>query len=174
MIIEATSPKLLDKAGKALRTADHMIYITYPLIKENKLLKSILEQIYGIADNIVNAILQHEWIFKRISQPNQPSQLDSNIPSLVSNSRNFELFQKCTERYSITAQETEQLKELLDLMVKHRTSSIEFTRKEKLVFMSNHARTESIGLDKIKSHLNLLKAILRKAKAKINVPVWQA
>ena len=162
-----TSPiEILNKAEKTIRISDHMIYITYPLIRENKLLKSILKQIYGTAEEVIDAVLQHEWTFKRIAQPGRGITL--------ANSQNFELFQKCTARYSITLQETEKLKELLKLMVKHKESSIEFTRKDKLVFMSNNARTESIGLEDLKNYLTVLKSILRKAKAKIDVPIWQA
>lgn len=160
------SIQLINSADKALRIADHMIYITYPLIKENKLLKSVLEQIYGIADNIIKAVLHYEWTFKRIGQP--------ATGLFTSNSRNFELLEKCTERYNITSQEIEQLKALIDLRAKHNASSIEFTRKDKLVFISNSARAESIGLEELKKYLILLKSILRKSKAKINLSVWQS
>ena len=162
MITEATT--LLDKAKKALRTADHMVYITYPLIKETRLLKSVLEQLYSIAADTINAILHYEYAYKRI-------RYFSPAP-LAPKSQNWDLFEKCSIRFGITSQELEGLKQLLELMIKHQTSSVEFTRKDRLVFMSGNARTESIGLDQLKSHLNVLKTVLDKAKAKICEPLW--
>lgn len=164
----AKSTDLLNKAEKALRTADHMIYITYPLIKENKLLKSILEQIKNITEDIATAVLYYEWSFKRISQPDQISIVSSE------HNKNIELFQKCSKRYDITDQEIKQLKELLNMLIKYKKSTIEFTRKDKLVLMSNNSRTESISLEQLKTHLNFLKIILNKTKSKINAPIWQA
>ncbi len=35
----------LSKADSLIKTADHLVYITFPLIKENRLLKKILEDI---------------------------------------------------------------------------------------------------------------------------------
>lgn len=163
MIPESTN--LLDKAEKSLRTADHMIYITYPLIKDNRILKSVLEQLYQIADSIVLAVLHYEAAYKRISSL-------ASMP-LTCNCHNWLLFVKSTPRFNVTGQELEKLKELLEIVEKHHSSSVEFTRKDRLVFMNN-SRTESIGLDQMKTYLNSLKTVLRKVKEKITVPGWQA
>lgn len=148
---EQAIAEILDRAERSLRIADHMIYITYPLIKENRLLKKVIEQLYDVANAIVKAVVQHEYIYKR----------------LESCSENLETFKKCTSRLNITTQEIQNLEQLFTLMEKHRGSSLEFIRKEKLVIMSNNLRTESIGLEQLKQYLNFLKAILQKAKNSI-------
>ena len=48
----------LDSSARNLRTADHMAYVTYPLLKEKRILFEILNNIYTSVLNIVNAILQ--------------------------------------------------------------------------------------------------------------------
>ena len=150
---------ILDKTEKSLRTSDHMIYITYPLIKENRLLKKIIEDLYEIANNIMNAILQYEHTYKRIN-------LDMNKNQ--DHEYNFNLFKnKCADRFNITSQEIQELEELFKLMMKHKESSFEFSRKNKLVIMSDNLRTESINLERLKKHLNILKIILKKTKNKI-------
>lgn len=158
------SLQLLERAEKALRTADHMIYITYPLIKDNRLLKNVLEQLYEITDNVVYAVLHYEAAYKRISP--------FTISPLTARSQNWLLFSKCSSRFSITSQELEKIKELLEVVLKHKESSIEFTRKDRLVFMNN-TRAESVGLEQMKSYLNALKITTRKTKEKIAEPVWQ-
>ena len=109
MIPEASN--LLDKAERSLRNVDHMVYITYPLIKENKLLKLMLEQLYEIANCIVNAILKYEYAYKRIQLYTDSSQ-------------NFETFKRCAPRFDISSQEVDNLKTLLTLMQKHKDSSV--------------------------------------------------
>ncbi len=151
--------QILDKTEKSLRMSDHMIYITYPLIKENRLLKKIIEDLYQIANNIINAILQYEHMYKRINlDPNKNQDQEDN----------FNLFKnKCADRFNITNQEIQELEELFKLMNKHKESSFEFSRKNKLVIMSDNLKTESINLEKLKKYLNILKIILKKTKNKI-------
>ncbi|UZE93857.1 MAG: hypothetical protein IB618_03790 [Candidatus Pacearchaeota archaeon] len=149
--------ELLDKTEHSLRTVDHMIYITYPLIKENLLLKKVIEQLYNIANNIIEATLQYEYMYKRIRSYQE---------------RKFDIFrERCASRFNISTEEIEILKELFGIMEKHKESSFEFTRKDRLVIMSNNLRTESIGLEQLKKYLNMLKVILKKIKAIINKPL---
>ena len=153
-----TEPKiLLDKAEHSLRTVDHIIYITYPLIKENRLLKKVIEQLYEIANNIIEAVLEYESMYKRIQMPKQD---------------HFETFKnKCSAKFNINSEEIGILKELFEIMKKHQESSFEFSRKEKLVIMLNNSRTESIGIEQLKKYLNILKIMLKKTQEKINKPI---
>jgi len=159
MAVEIKEPKgLLDKAEHSLRTVDHIIYITYPLIKENRLLKKAIEQLYDIANNIIESALRYENMYKRIQMPKQEDY--------------FETFRnKCSAKFNINKDEIETLKEMFRIMEKHKESSFEFSRKEKLVIMSNNLRTESIGIEQLKKYLNILKIILKKTQAKINKPI---
>jgi len=157
----AQSTELLARAEKSLRTADHIIYITYPLIKENGLLKSVLEQLYNITDSIVKAALHYEHAYRRIQTP----------PGAVLSAAEFETFKRSAPSFLISGQETGQLQALLELIARHQASSTEFVRKDKLVFVLNGSRTESIGLDQLKGYLNILKSVLQKAKNRINAPI---
>lgn len=148
--------ELLIDVEKSLRIADHLIYITYPLIKDSRLLKKIIEHFYEITNLIIKSILQHESMYKRI-------QISNNL------SKDFEIFkEKCASRFNFSKEEIEIIKQLFILGEKHDKSSTEFIRKDKLVIMSNNLKTESIGLEELKKYLNALKIILNKTKAKIN------
>lgn len=145
----------LDKAAKNLQTADHMLYMTYPLIKEKRLLLKILNEIYLVTLSIVNAILQYEYFYKRIN--------------LYQNSReNFSVFKnKCAPRYSITSEQVEKVLEIFNLAEKHKKSPFEFVRNNKVVIMTNALKTDTITIEKMKDYILLSKDILRKAETRI-------
>ncbi|MGB9708335.1 MAG: hypothetical protein ACPLXC_03380 [Candidatus Pacearchaeota archaeon] len=149
-----TVNELLNKADHALRTADHMVYITYPLIKENRLIKKILEDLYESASATVQAILSYESTYKRIK--------------LQDSKTNWAIFQEqCAPRFNIAQSELQVLSELFSLTEKYKASSMDFIRKDKLIIMSDSLRTDSVGLEQLKKYLNIIKVLLLKARTKI-------
>lgn len=140
----------LSKADSLIKTADHLVYITFPLIKENRLLKKILEDIGESAYNVYRAILEYEYLYKRI-------RLHGDDKS------DLELLPRCSERFKLTTEEIELIKKILGLVEKHKDSSFEFIRKNKLVMMSENLKTESINLEELKKYLNQIKRIIVKA-----------
>lgn len=141
----------LEKAKKALRTADHMTYMTYPLVKEKRLLLKILEDISLAIVNAINAILQYEYYFKRIQLYRDATE-------------NFNIFkEKCSKRYDINENQINKLVEVLRLNKEHKKSPFEFVRKDKIVIMSNNLKTDFITIEKMKDFLIEAKDLLRKA-----------
>jgi len=102
--------------------------------------------------NCINSILQHEYIFKRIT--------------LYKNTKtNFRTFnEKCSQKYKITKEEIESILELFDLVEKHKQSSMEFVRNEKIVILSENLKPKTITIEKTKEFLLLAKNILNKTK----------
>ena len=62
----------LEKAKNITFTADHLIYVTYPLLKDKKLLLKILLETKNAIIYSLNAILQYEYLFKRIKLNTDP------------------------------------------------------------------------------------------------------
>ena len=98
-MIDIKEPKdFLEKAEHSLKTVDHLIYITYPLIKENRLLKKIIEELYDIANNIIESILYYEFMYKRIKLYEEDK---------GQKTKNFEIFKtKCASNFDITVNNT--------------------------------------------------------------------
>lgn len=142
----------LNKAATMLQTADHMLYMTYPLIREKRLLLKILNETYLVVLNVVNSILQYEYVHKRIN--------------LYKSAReNFSVFKnKCAERYSITPEQVQQVGLIFELAEKHKNSPFEFVRNNKVVIMTNALKTDTITVEKMKEFIILSKDILRKAE----------
>jgi len=148
----------LQKAVKSIKIADHMLYVTYPVVKDKRLLLKALENVSEALIDVINAILQYDYLFKRI-------QLYKNDARL-----NFETFlNKCAKRYNISDEETFQLTEILKLAESHKKSPLEFLRKERVVIMSDSLKTNIIEPEKLKKYLSLAKMIVEKARFGMNI-----
>ena len=145
----------LEEANKSIRTADHMIYVTFPLIKDKRLLLKILQEIKNAIAHCMNSILQYEYLLKRINLSKDPK-------------LNFRIFiEKCAPRSNITKEETNLIIELFDFLEKHKESPFEFVRDNKLVILSNSLKTRTVNVEKTKEFMMLAKSVLKKTKETI-------
>ena len=144
--------ELIENARRHVRTADHIAYVTFPLVKEKRLLLKILDDMYLVMVNIINAILQYDYVYKRISLYKSP--LD-----------NFSTFkQRCAKRFGITDEEINSIIEVFKIVNQHKNSPFEFMRRDKVVIMTDSLHTETISIEKIKQHLAYTKSMLSKAE----------
>jgi transcription-repair coupling factor (superfamily II helicase) len=145
----------LENAFASLKKADHIVYITFPWVKDKKLLLLGFEELYKAVYSMINAILQYEYLYKRIS--------------LYKNQRdNFETFKsECSRRYGISVDEMNAIINIFNIFRKHKESSMEFMRKEKIVIMMDNFKNETIDLDKVKLFLIVAKNLLKKIEERI-------
>ena len=151
-----TSEKHLESLQRAIaqiRIADHMIYVTYPVIKDKRLLLKTIDHIYEALILTINSILQYDFLNRRIN-------LYKNNPQ-----ENFEIFiQKCARRYNITPEELNELQEVLAIVESHKKSPMEFLRKEQVVILSESLKTTLIDAEKLKKYLGLAKKLVEKTR----------
>ncbi len=142
----------LQESEKIVQSVDHMIYITFPLVKDKRLLFKILTEIKSAIVNCINAILQFEYINERVTL-------------YKSAKENFDTFvNRCSIRYKITKEEIASILELFDIIEKYKDSPIEFLRNEKIIIISENMKTKIITMEKIKFFLLLTKNLIKKAK----------
>lgn len=144
----------LQQAQKSLQIADHMTYITFPLVKEKRLLLKVLSEIGISILSTINAILQYEYSWKRI-------QIYSDAKS------NFETFKHIVPRYKISPEQLKILIEVLALSEKHKKSPFEFVKNDRIVIMSDSLAPSYLNLEKIKTFLLETKDFLRKVNLQI-------
>lgn len=144
----------LGKAKKSLQMADHLTYMTFPLIRENKLLLKILDELHISITYTINAILQYEYAYKRIQIYKDAKE-------------NFRTFKELAERYKINQEQLNKIIEILSLREKHKKSPFEFSRKEKIIIMSDNLKTDTLTLEKIKTFLIETKDFLKKVDLRI-------
>jgi hypothetical protein len=142
----------IQEAERTIHTADHMIYVTFPLIKDKRLLLKVLQETKTAIANCINSILQYEYLYKRIT--------------LYKNSKtNLKTFiEKCSSRYGITKEEINSILELFDFVEKHKESPFEFLKDEKVVILSNNMKPKTLSIEETKEFLILAKNILRKTR----------
>ncbi len=145
----------LDKAAKNLQTADHLLYMTYPIVKEKRLLLKILNEVNVVVLSIVNAILQYEYLYKRI-------ELYKDAKA------NFQIFrEKCAPRYKISKEQLAKILEIFSLAEKHKRSPFEFVKDDKIVIINNSFKTDIITAEKMKEYIFISKDLLRKVDSVI-------
>jgi len=145
----------LQGAEKIIKISDHMIYVTYPLIKDKRLLLKIILETKKAVESCINSILHYESLYKRITLKKEQRE-------------NFRIFEhKCSGAYSITQNEIRLILELFELAERHERSTMEFVRNGKVVILSESLEHRIITIEKAKEFLELAKSILKKTKEKI-------
>ncbi len=143
--------RLLYEANKAFKTADHLTYVTYPLIQETKLLLAITENLYSAMVKGVEAVLEYDQLYKRISL--LPREFQSKL----------EIFKtKSVKRYNIDGNYFRLINDLREIIVYHKKSPIEFTRRNKYVICLNDYRIKTLDLKKTKKDVVEVKGFIEK------------
>ena len=142
--------ELARKAFNNFKAADHLTYMTLPLIKDNKLILTILENINLALVNGMNSILEYERLYRRISPLPENFDLRLNI------------FRAVGRRYDVTEQELNLIKDIKDMLNKHKSSPMEFSRAGKFVICNDNFKMKTIEIEELKQYLILAKGFLRK------------
>lgn len=133
---------LRDKAVQKIRVADHMLFMTYPLVKDPKLLLSIIENIFASLDYGVSSLLHHEKLFKRIPP------FHDTFPS------RFEIFKdKMIPKYELSPKYVKLIKDVGSIISEHKKSPVEFARKDKFVICSPCYSLKTIDTNLVKKYI---------------------
>ncbi len=141
---------LLKNANKKYETADHLAYVTYPLIQEPKLIITIADHLYSALNYLIEALIRYERLYKRIP------------PVQESFESKFDLFKRCLSRYNIDRENTLLIYDLKALLDSRQKSPIEFIKKDKLVICSQNYKIQTITLSKVKEYLSSSKPLFEK------------
>ena len=146
--------KNLKEAVKHLQIADHMAYVTFPLINENRLLLKIFDELYISIINCVNAVLNYEYLYKRIQ--------------LYNNHRdNLDTFVRIAKDYELSNEQVKKIKEIIDLNKKHKQSAMEFVKNDKVIIMSDSLSTQILDLRLVKEYLLLAKELMVRVRGRV-------
>ena|SRR3990172_2747789 len=142
----------LEEADRIIRTVDHLVYVTFPLVRDKRMLIKMLVETKNAVAMCINAILQRDYIYRKIRLYKDAKE----------NFRTFE--EKCAPRYNLTFAEISKIKNLFEIAEKHKKSPLEFVRKDKVVIMSDNFNTETITHEKVKDFVILAKNLLAKVE----------
>lgn len=143
--------ELAKKAISSFRTADHLTYVTFPLVNDTKLILTILENINLALINAMNAALEYERYYKRLMP------LPENFES------RYLIFEdKLINKYNILQKEAQLIRQINYIIESHKESPIEFSRKDKFVICNHSYKMKTITMPEIKEFLTQTRSLITK------------
>jgi hypothetical protein len=139
--------ELREKAVKSVKIADHMLGVSYPLLKDPKILVSIANNMLLAVDYAITSVLEHEKLFKRIQ--NYPDSVEGKLVLMKqralkgSDNKNFDV-----------------INDLVAIAKSHNASSIEFHRQDKFVIASESYELRTLTEKELKDYLVKVRGIV--------------
>ncbi len=142
--------KAKDDALKFLKSADHMLTQTYPLVKDPKLLLAVLNNLSISLEHIMSAVLYYDRIYRRIPPFYDNFESKFNIFKLKSAPMN-----KLTEMVAF-------IHEINELVKKHKHSPVEFSRKDAFVICDESYKMKTITIEMLHEYVEKTKGFYSK------------
>lgn len=147
-------PNLLVKdARRRLDVADHFMFVTYPMVKETKMLKTIMEHVAQSVFTAMQALLEYERKEKRIIH------LSGNFYA------DLDLFRRdVAPRYKFTPKDYSLVQELKSFAYSKKKSHMEFVRGDKYVFTFEDFSMKVLNQEKVKKLIEAANAFVTKVE----------
>ena len=116
----------------------------------------IFDEIYKSIINSINSILHYEYLYKRIKLFNNHH---DNLQTFTT---------KCAKTYNLSNEQIKKIKEIIEVNKKHKESSMEFVKKDKIVILSDSLGTKTIDIYTIKEYLIIAKELVLNANKRLN------
>lgn len=141
---------LIKKANTSFRIADHLTYITFPLIKDVKITITILTNLNHSLNSAMESLLFLERTLKRI----QP--YEDNFKS------KFEIFKKkVAPKYQLNPY-LPLILEIEEIIQHHKKSPLAFAKKDKFIITNHSFQTQIITIEKIKKYISESKPFIHR------------
>ncbi len=140
------SQKSLNESIRHLQIADHMAYVTYPLVNDKRLLLKIFEETHKSIVNSVDSMIFWKFPVKSINDINE----------------NFILgfLEEFGRNYGLTNEKINRIFEIIEMNKRHKQSAIEFVRKDNVVIMNDSLKIHTLNINKVKEYLLLAKELI--------------
>jgi len=142
--------ELRGEARQRLKNADHLITMTYPMVKDNKLLIAAIENLYQAIELSISSVLNYERLFKRITPFHEEFQSKFNVFS-----------QNVAPRYNIDRSYIKLIQDMSDLVRAHKQSPVEFARKDKFVIASESYELRQLTPQSVKDYVEKSKRFIQ-------------
>jgi len=141
--------ELREVAKKKLQLADHILTMTYPIVNDGRLLLAVVENVFLALTNAMGSVLYYERLFKR-------------VPPFHDNfSSKFNLFREYAEKKNIDAEYLRLTQNMKDIIVKHKKSPVEFTRKDQFVICNGSYRTHTVSVNELRGCITKARSFLK-------------
>lgn len=144
---------LIQESEKSLSVADHIIFVTFPLVKDPKLLLAVIEELFKSLEKAMLSLLNYEYTYKRISTIGES--FDARF--YIFKSRVVPLYHFNNEVLIIFSD----LKEILDW---HSKSPVEFRKNNEYVICLSDYRMKTITINQLKGYIPVVKEFISRVK----------
>ena len=124
-VLETKHGQLIQFAKKEIEIADHLLYMTFPLVKETKFLLAIAGHIIASGRAALQSLLEYERYYKRLEA------YPKNFAMEISIFR-----QKLEEKHKFDPKYYRLLSKLLEIYKYDKNSSVRFKRGERYILTS--------------------------------------
>ncbi len=142
--------EFLDVAKRKLHIADHMLTVTYPMIRDTKLLVASIENLFLAFTNTMGSLLHFERLYKRIPPFNNT--FDSKF---------FLYTNQVQDMFQIDHDYANTMRDIKNIILEHKKSPVEFSRQDKFVICSENYETKVLTYNQIKDYLNKAKLFIQ-------------
>lgn len=137
--------KSKEDALKFIKSADHMLTQTYPLVKDPKLLLAVLNNIYIALEHTMSAVLYYDRVYKR-------------IPPFYDNFESkFNIFKIKSAPLNKLTLQVQFIQEIRELVKKHKQSPVEFSRRDAFVICDSDYKMRTITIPTLKDYVERTK-----------------
>ena len=139
----------IQKAHQQYDAAFHLLHVTFPFVKDPKLLMGIISNISTSLEHVMDAVLAYERQLRLV--PNYTDEFQSK----------FNLFRyKCVRRNKIPQEFINMMIDLKELQVLHKKCPVSFQRGNKYVLSTQNYQLKIISIKDLKEYLNQTKEFL--------------
>ena len=146
--------ELRDSASKKIQIADYILTMTYPLVRDPKLLLSVVENLFLAYSYSISSLLHYERLFKHI--PPFPDDFGSKLDRFMD---------RCLGKYGIDSENMRLMRDLREIIVAHKKSPVEFPRKDSFVICDGNHRLRTISPSILKDYVGKAKLFIRKVSS---------
>ena len=150
---------LFNKSKQNLKSADHILSMTYPLIKDPKLLVEVIENLNLAIDNSMSSLLSYQRLFKRI-----PIYADSF-------DEKFEIFKRFHTKFGYENVVCENILLIKHIHSLHKNTPAEFSRKDKFVICSQDYKVNELTEKDLKERVEFVKNFVSETEKRSNLLV---
>lgn len=133
----------LKQAKNFFNTADHLVYVSYPLLKDNKLFIVAINNLYMSALRCMDAVFYTERLYKRIEM--LPYDIDSRMAIFES---------EIAPRLKLDPKIFKTIRDLKFIVQQHKDGPVEFSRMEKFVICNHdYSVVKAVDMGIVKSYI---------------------
>lgn len=143
----------LEKSIDRLQSSNHMLTVSYPLLKDTKILLSVATNLLKACEFAMNALLEMAKHRKIISSYKNDFTHKYNL-----------LIQKVLNEFEVSKIHLKTISRLKEIIKTHKKSSVEFTRKKKFVMASESYELRTLSENDLKNFYQKTKKFVKEVE----------